>query len=303
MGFYPPRVLVQEAQRNGVEFLPIDIQCSKIEYDLVKENVVRLGFQGLYGFHEAWQKKVVQDRATRGQFQSLQDLIQRIPEIPKAALVKLAASGAFQCFGVEPRKLLWQIESLSLDAQSFLWGLPKENFRAGSGRGDPTDNPAEELPFESGWDHMSREYQAMGYSIGSHPLGILRTSINLRNEFLKKRGHMPYTQAAELKNRRHGAKVRLAGLVGLTQRPPTAKGMCFLTMEDEFGFMNIVLDPKVYEKDRLTIYSKSLLEVWGRVERTGIIINVKAERALPLVLDPGMDHRDLHLSAPGFWGH
>ena len=118
---------------------------------------------------------------------------------------------------------------------------------------------------------------------------------------------MPYTHAGELRDRRHGDKVRLAGLVGITQRPPTAKGMCFITMEDEFGFMNIVLEPQVYEKDRRTIYSKSLIEVWGRVERSGLggsgpLINVKAERALPLTVDPGMDHKHLHLTTPGFWG-
>jgi DNA-directed DNA polymerase III PolC len=295
MGFYPPRVLVQEAQRNGVEFLPIDIQSSKVEYNLVKENKVRVGFQSLYGLPKLWQEKIVQERQARGEFKSLQDLIQRLAQIPKAALLKLAASGAFQNFGVEPRQLLWQIESLSLDAQSFLWGLPKESFH-------DTESEETELPFESGWDQMSREYQAMGYSVGSHPMGVLRTSLTLRNEFLKKRGHMPYTHAQELKNRHHGDKVRLAGLVGITQRPPTAKGMCFITMEDEFGFMNIVLDPEVYQKDRITIYSKSLLEIWGRVERAGVIINVKAVRALPLVLDPGMNHRDLHLTTPGFWG-
>lgn len=301
MGFYPPRVLVQEAQRNGVQFLPLDLQNSKIEYELVKENLVRVGFQSLYGLSDTWIKKILQSREEQGPFANLQDLVRRVPDLPKAALLKLAASGACQSFGVEPRQLLWQIESLSLDANSFLWGLPKESFSS-----LPHPDPEDELPFESRWDRMSREYQSMGYSVENHPIGILRASLNDRSELLKKRGHMPYTNAEELRNRRHGDKVRLAGLVGITQRPPTAKGMCFITMEDEFGFMNIVLEPEVYEKDRRTIYSKSLIEVWGRVERlrgTEAILNVKAERALPLILDPGLNHKDLHLTTPGFWAH
>ncbi len=69
----------------------------------------------------------------------------------------------------------------------------------------------------------------------------------------------------------------------MTQRPPTAKGMCFITLEDEFGLMNIVIHPDIYQKDRMTIYGKSLLEIQGQVEKVGDIINVRAARVLPLV--------------------
>lgn len=294
MGFYPARVLIKEAQRNGVEFWPVDIQKSVKEYELVEINQVQVGLQSIYGLKESWQDQIIENRNLYGPFLSLQDFIRRLPNIPKAALAKLAASGAFNEFGISPRQLLWQVESLSLDSQSFLWGLSRESFE------NPTE---EELPFESNWESLRREYQNQGFSVEHHPLSILRIGLNQRNEFLQGQGFMPYTQSEELKQRRHGDKVRLAGLVGITQRPPTAKGMCFITLEDEFGFMNIVLDAEVYQKDRITIYSKSLLEIWGRVERVGSLINVKAERALPLALDPGLDHRELHLVTPGWWSH
>ncbi len=287
MGFYPPRVIIAEAQRNSVEFLPVDIQQSEVEYLLVGQAQphqllpVRAGLMSLYGVPTEIFKELVEERKCRGLFKSLQDLIQRVKvetrhgrvPIPRAVLLKLAAAGAMQSFGLEPRKLLWEIESLSLDPQSFLWGLPKENFN-----GDAD----EILPFESNWDRMAREYNSMGYSVDSHPMGILRTSIHLRNEDLKRQGFVPFAHSEDLKNIRSGRKVRVAGLVSVTQRPPTAKGMCFITLEDEFGFMNIVIPPDIYQKDRLTIYSRVLMEVHGSVEKNGVIINIKADRVFPL---------------------
>jgi DNA polymerase-3 subunit alpha/error-prone DNA polymerase len=85
-----------------------------------------------------------------------------------------------------------------------------------------------------------------------------------------------------LQNLKHKSKVRLAGLVAITQRPPTAKGMCFISLEDEFGIMNIVIHPDVYQKDRVTIYERSLLEIQGQVEKVGGQINIRAQRVLPL---------------------
>lgn len=93
---------------------------------------------------------------------------------------------------------------------------------------------------------------------------------------------MPYFSSADLTRFKPKTKVRLAGLVSVTQRPPTAKGMCFITLEDEFGFMNIVIHPEIYQKDRLTIYGRSLLEIHGTVEKSGTLINIRAERVLPL---------------------
>jgi DNA polymerase-3 subunit alpha/error-prone DNA polymerase len=129
---------------------------------------------------------------------------------------------------------------------------------------------------------LRREYDSKGFSIDSHPLSILRTYLNSKNQELIQHQFVPFMTSEDLKKIPHKRKVRVAGLVSVTQRPPTAKGMCFITLEDEFGFINIVIQPDVYQKDRLAIYGKSLLEIQGHIEKAGEIINVKATRVLPL---------------------
>lgn len=296
MGFYPPRVLIREAQRDGVRFLPLDIQSSMVEYVLASpalapgalpsypaptrpphlQNLaeIRVGFLSMASFPREWMDKIVRERGARGPYASLEDFVRRL-EMPRALLSKLARAGAFDCFAIEPRRLLWQIESLSLDPQSFLWGQAKEN----------PDDRHTVLPFESNWERMTREYEASGYSLQNHPLGVLRAGLNLRNEDLRARRLIPFSVSTDLERYRSGLKVRVAGMVGVTQRPPTAKGMCFITLEDEFGFINVVIPPDVYQRDRLTIYGKGFLEVQGRLEKTDRLINLRAERVFPLQVD------------------
>lgn len=298
MGFYSPRVLISDAQRNGVQFLPPDIQTSQVEYSLVNKvrgrelSPLRAGLQSLFGVPSEIFKAIVEERNRNGRYKSLQDLIQRVSidrqvaassrsadngkvPIPRAALLKLAAAGAMSSFQMEPRKLIWEIESLSLDPQSFLWGLSKENFTS-------EDKDQIYLPFESNWERMTREYQSMGYSAETHPMGILRTSIKARNEQFLQKGYIPFSHSDDLLQIKGGRKVRIAGLVCVVQRPPTAKGMCFITLEDEFGFMNLVIPPDVYQKDRMVVYSRVLMEVHGTLEKNGPINNIKVDRLFPL---------------------
>ncbi|MBX3016803.1 MAG: error-prone DNA polymerase [Bdellovibrionaceae bacterium] len=306
MGFYPPRVLIREAQKSGVKFLPLDIQTSDVEYRLLSRpreaegyraperpprldhlDDIRVGFIGLSAFPREWMEKIVSERHARGHYLSLEDFVRRL-EMPRPLLAKLARAGAFQCWGLEPRRLLWQIESLSLDPQSFLWGQAKEN----------PDDRETELPFESNWDRMAREYESSGYSLDTHPLGILRAGINARSEQLRARRLIPFSDSRDLERDRSGLKVRVAGMIGVTQRPPTAKGMCFITLEDEFGFMNIVIPPDVYQRDRHTVYSNGFLEVQGRLEKTGDgLVNLRAERVFLLRIEtttPELDHSSRH---------
>lgn len=279
MGFYPPRVLISEAQRSGVQFLPLDIQTSDVEYTLHASNErfckVRVGLLSIGSMPRLWFDKIVQERKAQGQFESLDDFVRRL-KMPRALLAKLAMAGAFECFGLEPRHLLWKIESLSLDPQSFLWGQSRENMRK------DVDEQQSHLPFESNWERVQREYKSTGYSLQTHPLAILRTSLNQQNEEFKAKRYVPFSHSQDLPHIRPGNKVRVAGMVSVTQRPPTAKGMCFITLEDEFGFINIVIPPDVYQKDRLTIYSKGFLEVQGQLEKPEGLLNLKADRVFPL---------------------
>lgn len=326
MGFYAPRSLIADAQRNGVTVRPLCVQSSNYDYTLEENEgfkILRVGLRSLYGLPEALMKRVEQSRAQKGAFKDLADFIHRT-ELPRAALIKLAASGALSCFKSNVRELIWELESFSLDQNSFLWGRPKEQFSKTSSSGlqeqfalhgsaeistetltdisaknsiedsiqaateeateadAESDNDGDLLPFESNWDKLRREYDSKGYSVEAHPLSVLRSYLEQKNEGLISQKFVPYYRSEDLKLMKNKCKVRLAGLIAIIQRPPTAKGMCFITLEDEFGSMNIVIHPEVYQKDRLTIYEKSLLEIHGHVEKTGPITNIRAQRVLPL---------------------
>lgn len=278
MGFYAPRTLLADAQRNGVRLEPLCIQKSDYDYTLEDNEEpflrIRTGLRSLYGVPEGFLKNLVQERAKAGLFLDLQDFIKRT-QAPRVLLLKLAAAGALECFEIPVRDLIWKIEGLQLDQNSFLWGLAKEQFELGS-------KNSELIPYESQWEELQREYDTKGFSVSAHPLSILRSYLDLKNQTLVAQKFVPFFRSRDLKLKKSKSKVRVAGLLAVTQKPPTAKGMCFLTLEDEDGLLNIVIEPPVYEKYRLTVYTRSLLEIQGELEFNGPVINVKASKILPL---------------------
>ncbi|MEN0058641.1 MAG: error-prone DNA polymerase [Bdellovibrio sp.] len=280
MGFYSPRTLIAEAQRHQVEVQPLCIQRSDFDYTL-EENPsspcghdLRVGLRSLHGVPPSLLRFIEQQRKEQGSFVDLSDFIRRA-RCSRSALLKLAASGAFTCFQTNTRELIWYLESIHLDESSFLWA---------ESRSVPAEESEEQdlIPFESNWDRLRREYDSKGFSVDSHPLSVLRSYLQAKNTSLISQRYVPYSSSKDLQKFQHKKTVRLAGLVAITQRPPTAKGMCFITLEDEFGFMNIVIHPEVYQKDRMTIYEKSLLEIQGHIEKVGNLINIRAQRVLPL---------------------
>ncbi|UYL10222.1 error-prone DNA polymerase [Bdellovibrio sp. SKB1291214] len=286
MGFYAPRTIIAEAQRNGVKVAPLCIQKSDYDYILEEENdnrthTLRVGFRSIYGLPEEQARKIEDERKLNGCYKDIKDFIQRT-QLPRGTLVKLAATGAMECFETSARELIWHIEGLSLDQNSFLWGQPKEVLTH-TPVAEHDEDDSDHLPFESNWDRMRREYETKGFSVDSHPLSVLRSYLNTKNQTLIEQRFIPYVTSTDLERIINKRKVRVAGMISITQRPPTAKGMCFITLEDEFGFMNIVIHPDVYQKNREVIYSgRSLLEVQGQVEKVGSIINVRAINILPL---------------------
>jgi DNA-directed DNA polymerase III PolC len=310
MGFYPPRVLIQDAQRHGVNFRPLDIQASLYDYNLEEDSgspwqhAIRIGFNSIYGVPEKFLLQIEQDRLQRGSYQSLKDFIHR-NAVPKSVILKLAAAGAFQCFHEDVRRTLWQIESLSLDQNSFLWGEPKESFQPSPSQmmvqselGDRQAieqeiQDAQLIPFESNWDLMIRETSTKGFSLDHHPMKVLRPMVDEINQDYRQKKFVLFSDSEKVRNLKHKQKVRVAGLVSVTQRPPTAKGMCFITLEDELGFMNLVIPPIVYQRDRLVIYTTSFLHVCGVLERSGEIRNIKVEKIYPF-LNPKTSFRHEH---------
>ncbi|MFN7824478.1 MAG: DNA polymerase III subunit alpha [Pseudobdellovibrionaceae bacterium] len=278
MGFYAPRSLVQDARAHGVTLFPLCIQKSDYDYTLegVATNTdslvpVRIGLRSIYGVPERILRQIESERKINGIYLSLEDFVRRT-QTPKAVLMKLASSGAFSVLENNVRDLLWKIESINMDQNSFLWGQPQENIAI-----------EDEIPEESAWDEMTREYETKGFSLEHHPLSVLRPSLEKKNAELIERKYVPYVVSQKLSELPHRQKVRIAGLIAVTQRPPTAKGFCFITLEDEHGCMNIVIPPDVYQKDRLVIYGKSLLEIHGEIEKSGPLLNVRAHRCFSLL--------------------
>jgi DNA polymerase-3 subunit alpha/error-prone DNA polymerase len=270
MGFYSPRALIMDAQRHQVKFRSVDIQKSIYDYTL-EDGEVRAGLRAVYGLKEKHTEQLVQERDANGPFKDLPDLIKRT-QLPKGTLLKLAAAGAFQCFQIDPRQALWTIQATNLDSQSLFFAANEER-------------DSHLLPEESEWDKLNREYQTHGYSLVRHPLGILRAALEQWSAEERRRNFPGFTKAAHLDRHKNGARVRVAGLLSLQQKPPTAKGFAFLTLEDEGGLINVVLMPEIYKQFRLTIVYNPLLDISGTLEKANGVINLKARQIRPLPVD------------------
>lgn len=326
MGFYPPRVLIAEAQRQGVLVLPLCIQNSHFDYRLEKyipvEKILddgagsiskslsashfglprpfalRQGFRSLIGISEAVLRRIQSERERHGLYQDLKDFIRRTA-LPKSIVTRLAAAGAFASLSsatTSVRELLWEIESFDFDQQSFFWGSPvilesktKSNTESASSS-ESEEDAGRVLPEETNWETLIREYAGYGFSLNLHPMSVLRPDLGKMNLSLRQQKRISFFSSQDLNKVKSGAFVRLAGLISVTQRPPTANGMCFITLEDEFGFMNIVISPDVYQRDRLTIYQSSFLEVHGTVQKKGAITNILALKILPFLAQQTQGH-------------
>jgi len=271
MGFYSPRSLIADAQRHQVKFLGLDLQKSDYDYKL-EGSAVRVGFRAIRGLREQHIAELVTARGLG--FASLADALQRT-RLRKSVWLQLAASGALSCFGLNAREALWKIQGLCLDPENLFFAREGDADGGDADRGDVDGSSNNEIPIEMGplqpqlpkesdWEQMRREFHTHGYSLVHHPLGILRPQ--LKN----------FTSASQLLQFSHGRRVQVAGLLSLDQRPPTAKGVAFLTLEDESGLINIVLMPDVYQKFRLVIAQNSLLQISGKVERTKEVIHIRA---------------------------
>ena len=284
MGFYSPRQLIADAQRNGVPFLPLNIQHSHWDYQLEPSPIpdkpstesldatpprwaIRVGLRSIYGLSYQQAQNLIEQRMKNGPYLNLRNLIQRT-HLPKHILMRLGAAGAFTCFGISARESLWMIQGLSFDKQSLIYG----ESLTGS---HPAENKVQLLPKESSWQSLQREYHTKGFSLEAHPLSLLRPQLN-QEEY-------PFQAARNVQQMRHLNRIRVAGLVSHIQRPPTAKGMCFVSLEDETGIMNIVISPDVYQKHRLTLLSYPLLEIVGLLEKVDGVCNIKAQNLRALL--------------------
>jgi error-prone DNA polymerase len=293
MGFYAPDTLSHEAQRRGIELRGPDVNASDLLCTVEAIEpvpAVRIGLGYVLGVREDEARALVAARAEGGQFRSLADLASRAGA-GRPALDKLAWAGACDSLAGEgidgaaralegaPRV---PPESTAWARRSALWRLgvaaPGERLPAGTQLSLPLSlPPAPALRPLKPWEAMVADYATTGLTLGPHPLRLLREG-----------GRLPATTVsiADLEHLEHESPVRVGGLVVARQRPGTAKGIVFLLLEDEFGTVNVIVPPDVYEASRLTVRSEPLVLCEGRLERlpvAGGAINVFAQAVRPLV--------------------
>jgi error-prone DNA polymerase len=266
MGFYAPLTLVKDAQRHGVEVRPIDVARSSWGCTL-ENDAVRLGLRSVTGLRREAGERLVAERE-RAPFASLQDLVDRAGA-RRDELQRLAEIGALASFGLTRRAALWQIERASRPVGPLFRGV------------EPEDDGPSPLPEMTYAERLAIDLAGAGVTVGKHPLALHRSALRARG----------IKSAADLTSLRDGARAAVAGAVICRQRPGTAKGFLFLTLEDETGLANIIVRPGLFERFKPTLVSASVLEVVGRVQaREGL--SLRAEEIRPLSTNMSVPSRD-----------
>ena len=260
MGFYAPAQIVRDAREHGVEVRGVDVDFS--EWDCTLEPcadgfALRLGFRQVDGMRAEAAQRIVGARDVP--FVDVAELKKRA-KLDRGTVRRLAAADAMRNMGIDRRQALWQAQALK-DAPD----LPI--FAHGEAQGEGQE-PAVALPAMAQAEHVVADYQTLRLSLKAHPISFFRPS-------LRKQG---FAASDQLPGMNHGARVSLAGLVLVRQKPGSAKGVCFITLEDEGGVANLVIWPKLFEHYRRTIMAARLLVVHGRVQSDGRVIHVVAER-------------------------
>ena len=306
MGFYHPATLVKDAQRHGLKVRPIDVTCSDWRCTLEahkREICLRMGLLYVKGLREEAGQAIVQERARRP-FASVDDLVKRVPCLKKPELVMLAEVGALNWIAPQPvqrsdparrrsqarhrRDALWQIERTARPAGPLLQRLPESGSRS---------EPLGHSSAEEGWQAVSplapmndeerlmADFRGTGLTVGRHPMAYRRLEMKA----------LGVLSAQEVRRAPHGKQVRVAGGVIARQRPGTAKGFLFLSLEDETGIANAIVTPDLFEQNRVLLVNESFLLVEGTLQNQDGVISVKAERVFPLAITKAqIDSHDFH---------
>ena len=268
MGFYHPSTIIKDAQRHGLKVLPMDVTKSDWKCTLEPSAVssqpspfVRLGLKYARGLREPAGQALVRERSL-GVFASVQDLARRVPELRKDELNTLAEIGALNKLGnenVDRRDALWQVERAVRWSGPLLDELPEDDAQS-----PLTAMNDEEL--------LVADFRATGLTVGPHPM-------QYRREEMKRMG---IYSAADLAHLSHGRRLRIGGCVIARQRPGTAKGMMFMSLEDETGIANAIIAPDLLQKNRVLLISERFVMVEGILQNQDNVIHIRAEKVFPL---------------------
>ena len=297
MGFYQPAQLVRDACQHGVEVREADVNYSAWDCTLESREhehhedradfAVRLGFKQIQGLNENEISRLI---AARGNGYASIERLAAVAGVSRFTIERLAAADAFRSLGLDRRAALWAARRLDTI------GIKRTAIRSsGKTRGRHTPDPGllpllaphtgedlfpepvVALPAMALCEHVAEDYTATGLSLKAHPVSFFR-------DRLQKLGAI---RNAEQRNDalRHDSMVTVAGLVLIRQMPGTAKGVVFATLEDETDIANIIVWPKVFERNRRTVMTSRFLAVRGRLQRAGLVVHVVAQRFVDLTAE------------------
>jgi error-prone DNA polymerase len=253
MGFYQPAQIVIDARNHGVEIRPVDINFSnwdnKLEEMAGKFCALRLGFRQVKSLRQEDMNILIEGRKDR--YNSINELRER--EVPEAALEKLADADAFRSIGLDRRQSLWEVSTKDRPVALFA-GQPSADAKG--------ENVC--LPIMKLSEHVVQDYGSTSLSLKGHPVSFIREKLD----------QLQVTPTAKLSMLKDGDLVKVSGLVLVRQRPGTAAGICFMTIEDETGVANLVIWESLFEKFRKEIIRSRLIMVEGKLQIEGEVIHV-----------------------------
>ncbi len=265
MGFYSPAVLIKDAQRHGLRVRPIDVQRSQAICSLEEEAdhsiSLRIGFNYARGMRNTSIETLLTERNLHGPFASVDDLAFRVSALNRKELVQLARVGALNALDrVQHRRdALWQVEEAARATGPLLRGA------------SPTYQTPSPLAAMTAEERIVADYSGAGLTTGPHPMAYHRAALRANN----------ILASSDLPTCPGNQRIQIAGCVIARQRPGTAKGFVFLSLEDETGIANIILAPDLFERDRLIVTRNRFLLVTGTVQNTGGVMHVKARHLEP----------------------
>jgi error-prone DNA polymerase len=272
MGFYSPSVLIKDAQRHGLRVLPVDITRSEWNCTIEVGHVVRLGLRYARGLRDQTAAAIVRARS-EAPFESVDDLALRVPELHTDEMNRLAEIGALNPLDPAHRRdALWKAGRASRPVGKLLERVPET----------APESPL--LPMSTD-ERITADYRGTGVTIGKHPMAYRRAEMN----------ELGVTPARDLVRVPSGGMVRIAGNVIVRQRPGTAAGICFLSVEDETGIANAVVMPDVFAENRVLLVTQPWLLIEGKLQNVDTVIHVRVSKlaALQYRTDAAPSH-DFH---------
>ncbi|MBX7495946.1 error-prone DNA polymerase [Qipengyuania sp. 6B39] len=262
MGFYAPAQIVRDAREHDVTVLPADVNLSGWDCTLEAHDgtmALRLGLRQVDGLPEAVAARLIGEREERGHYADVTALRDRA-RIGPAHVERLASADCFGSMALSRRQALW-------DARSLVAAPDLPLFAAATAREEGAETSRTRLPVMPLSEEVVADYQTMRLSLKAHPMAFLRDGLDRRG----------FLRAADLRSRKHRSLVEVAGVVLIRQQPGSAKGVCFITLEDETGVVNLVVWPDLKARQRKVVMGARLMEVRGRVEYDDEVVHVIAQ--------------------------